>query len=798
MRLGEALIARAGSLAAGFALLWAVPASGATIEVETDADEFGAGGTSACTLREAVEAARTDKAFGGCPSGSGGDKILMPGSVTLGIDSGGGGTNASGDLDYDSKQKLTIIGSEDPNATLPAIHPEPGWDQRALEVKKGKVTLRGIDISGYESSEEAGGAVRVAKKGVLKLAGTHMEGNEASLRGGAVACEGCKSLNLSGPFGFDSNATTGADDPQGGAIWTNAPLVAKGATGFSGFPWTQSRFTGNQTATLSPFDADGGAIYATDDVTISKTHFLQNRVIGRGSGGALSIVGEPGKPTIKLTDSTFDANSALGRGGAVNLEGAETKLKVTRVAMQGNDASGLGGAIFTTQADSTIKDSLFDSNAAAALSGSSSAQGGGIYSNSGNAAEPNTLKIVSSSVTNNEVTGGDTQQGGGIFARGMDLRLLNSTIGSNQALIAGADGGGVYVAESVTMGQPTLGSARIEFTTLSDNVAGPGTTDGDAVYASVAENEISIRASIIDHGADGCTVSPGTDIQSGGYNLEVTVDADCGIDAGTDSHEQVFLLSLSENGSPPVGAPSTGLATLPIALSFSFASASSAAADIVPPGKCKSGGEKLKKDARGAPRPFAEGCDAGALEFTTCFEVSVHGENSFVGRNSADEIQGEYGETDRVLAQGGNDAISVYSDDDVVCAGSGDDTILPEDGSDAIDGDAGTDLVSYNNASAPLFVNLGSGAATEPSGTDELFSIEDLQGTEGDDEIIGSDKDNLLIGGGGEDSIEGAGGEDTIDAKDGEADEVIDCGPGDNSKEKAKIDEGLDPAPVSC
>ena len=150
----------------------------------------------------------------------------------------------------------------------------------------------------------------------------------------------------------------------------------------------------------------------------------------------------------------------------------------------------------------------------------------------------------------------------------------------------------------------------------------------------------------------------------------------------------------------------------------------------------------------------------------------MDGENSDVGRNSADEIQGEFGEQDVVLAQGGNDFISVYSGNDYVCAGSGNDTILPEDGSDAIDGDAGTDLVSYNNANAPLIANLGASTATEPSGTDSLFSIEDLQGTEGDDDIIGSDKDNLLIGGGGEDSIEGAGGEDTIDAKDGEADDA--------------------------
>ena len=354
------------------------------------------------------------------------------------------------------------------------------------------------------------------------------------------------------------------------------------------------------------------------------------------------------------------------------------------------------------------------------------------------------------------------------------------------------------MSERVTLGQPTVGSARIEFTTFRNNEAGPDTTEGDAIHVSIEDNEISFRASIIDEGVDGCAIAGGTDVESRGYNVEDIIDADCGIDAATDSHENDLVSSLSENGSPPVGVPQSGPVILPIALNYSFASSTSAAADIVPPGECKSGGKSLKADARGAPRPFGDGCDAGALEFTTCLEEIVDGPNSFVGRNSKDEIQGEFGENDKVLAQGGNDFISVYSNPDSVCAGSGNDTILPEDGSDAIDGDAGTDLVSYNNGNAPLFVNLGAEAAVEPSGTDALFSIEDLQGTEGDDEIIGSDKDNLLIGGGGEDSIEGAGGEDTIDAKDGEADELIDCGPGDNSKEKAMIDEGLDPQPVSC
>ena len=75
VRFGEALIVRAGALAAGLALAMAAPAGATTIEVETDADEFGAGGSSACTLREAVEAARKDDSFGGCPAGDGADKV---------------------------------------------------------------------------------------------------------------------------------------------------------------------------------------------------------------------------------------------------------------------------------------------------------------------------------------------------------------------------------------------------------------------------------------------------------------------------------------------------------------------------------------------------------------------------------------------------------------------------------------------------------------------------------------------------------------------------------------------------
>src|ERR1044072_4539648 len=65
------------------ALTWLmsdVPAMAATIQVTTSADENGTG--AACSLREAIQAATTDGAFGGCPAGDAGTDKIPFASVT--------------------------------------------------------------------------------------------------------------------------------------------------------------------------------------------------------------------------------------------------------------------------------------------------------------------------------------------------------------------------------------------------------------------------------------------------------------------------------------------------------------------------------------------------------------------------------------------------------------------------------------------------------------------------------------------------------------------------------------------
>lgn len=283
--------------------------------------------------------------------------------------------------------------------------------------------------------------------------------------------------------------------------------------------------------------------------------------------------------------------------------------------------------------------------------------------------------------------------------------------------------------------------------------------------------------------------------------MEDVPDPECGLDAATDSHELDALITLGPNGSPNVGMPALPPFTPgTVPLTNAFTSDMSAALDIVPASKCKIGDKRVKTDARGAPRPAAAGCEAGAVEFTVCNQAFVSGPNSFVGRKSADSIQGSSAEDDVVLAQGGDDFITTYGGQDAICAGSGDDLIMPQADADDLDGGPGQDLMSYNNAMpGGITVDMEAGTASGPTIGSDFFSlIEGVQGSEDDDTLLGSDGDDLLIGGGDPDVIDGRGGIDKIDAKDGEADVAIDCGPGKNSKEKAKIDQGLDPAPLSC
>ncbi|CAK0746830.1 serralysin [Gammaproteobacteria bacterium] len=100
--------------------------------------------------------------------------------------------------------------------------------------------------------------------------------------------------------------------------------------------------------------------------------------------------------------------------------------------------------------------------------------------------------------------------------------------------------------------------------------------------------------------------------------------------------------------------------------------------------------------------------------------------------------------------------------------GNGDDTLISGSGDDWLDGGAGSDTASYENATGPVTLSLtiqGVAQDTGGAGNDTLVSIENLTGSDFDDQLIGDASGNILDGGIGADTMTGGNGGDlyTVD-----------------------------------
>ena len=101
---------------------------------------------------------------------------------------------------------------------------------------------------------------------------------------------------------------------------------------------------------------------------------------------------------------------------------------------------------------------------------------------------------------------------------------------------------------------------------------------------------------------------------------------------------------------------------------------------------------------------------------------------------------------------------------------SGDDTLEGGDGDDVLNGGGGTDTASYASASGAVEVFLnaaGNGFASGAAGNDSLTSIEAVQGSAFDDQLITAAAASRLSGGAGNDFITGQNGTDTLEGEDG-------------------------------
>jgi Ca2+-binding RTX toxin-like protein len=127
-----------------------------------------------------------------------------------------------------------------------------------------------------------------------------------------------------------------------------------------------------------------------------------------------------------------------------------------------------------------------------------------------------------------------------------------------------------------------------------------------------------------------------------------------------------------------------------------------------------------------------------------------------VGSDLADVLEGDEG-SNLLSGQGGRDVIHAHGSGTLT--GGGADLLDGGDGDDILDGGEGDDVLSYDDAPAPVNVDLATGTG-EGWGADTLTAIEAAIGSDNGDTLRGDADDNALAGGAGDDILDGRGGND--------------------------------------
>ncbi|WP_156528642.1 calcium-binding protein [Sinorhizobium glycinis] len=129
------------------------------------------------------------------------------------------------------------------------------------------------------------------------------------------------------------------------------------------------------------------------------------------------------------------------------------------------------------------------------------------------------------------------------------------------------------------------------------------------------------------------------------------------------------------------------------------------------------------------------------------------GNDTISGGSSLDELYGD----------DGNDKLSGKSNVDWLYGGNGNDVLNGGADYDYLYGGAGSDTASYAGASSGVTVSIADPfARTGDASYDNLYSIENLEGSSYSDKLEGDANANILSGGNGNDELQGGAGNDKL------------------------------------
>jgi Ca2+-binding RTX toxin-like protein len=129
-----------------------------------------------------------------------------------------------------------------------------------------------------------------------------------------------------------------------------------------------------------------------------------------------------------------------------------------------------------------------------------------------------------------------------------------------------------------------------------------------------------------------------------------------------------------------------------------------------------------------------------------------------------------------VYGGGGNDVITSQGSRILAYGETGNDRFISGSGPDVFDGGDGIDTVDYKNAANGVSVSLANGFSSD---LDQLFNVENVDGSAFSDTLVGDSGNNVLRGFDGYDLIQGGVGNDTLEG--GAGVDILDGGSGNDT-----------------
>ncbi len=311
----------------GWQLVHAAPAD--TITVTTNLDEYDSG--AGCSLREAVQAANTDSAFGGCVAGSGADVIqLAADTYQLTRTGSDEDANATGDLDISSA--ITIQGASSDTTFLQAGSDMTDGIDRVLHIlAAGSLTVIDSQVR-YGLSPTGSGLYN--QGGTLNLQTSAVRFNSSNTNAGGGIRTDSGQLLIE-----NSTVSDNVSTPQGGG----GMLILGGNVTI-----THSTLDNNRSRNSGgAINIQGGTLFITSS-TLSNNR--QTR-LNYSAGGIQALLNS----VITIQNSTLSGNQSVN-GAAMQLRSGSQAV-ISQTTITNNNApsgSNLNGALIARDAGSAI------------------------------------------------------------------------------------------------------------------------------------------------------------------------------------------------------------------------------------------------------------------------------------------------------------------------------------------------------------------------------------------------------------------------------------------------------------